>query len=395
MADKKQNVLIVHNYYQIPGGEDTVVSNEKRLLEEHGHKVILYSRDNKEINGFSMLQKLVLPFSSIFNTRTYREVKRIIRKEQIQIVHVHNTLHLISPSVYYAAIYCHVPVVQTVHNFRLLCPGGIFYRDGHICEDCVEKGLRCAIKHDCYRDSKMQTLACVINMMVHRMTGIYRKLNYICLTEFNKQKLSVLKQIDAKRIFIKPNFTDGLDQIVPAESRMDQYVYAGRLDKIKGVDILLEAWRIMGKAAPKLVFCGTGSMDGWCRRYIEENGLRTVEMRGNVPNQEVKKILTVSKALLLPTRLYEGFPMSIVEALSLGTPVIASALGNAGDLIEEGITGCRFDHTSPVALVDAINRLQGYPDIYVTAKSRFDQKYTYRHNYQYLEQIYKRSAAQR
>lgn len=213
MADEKQNVLIVHNYYQIPGGEDTVVSNEKRLLEEHGHKVILYCRDNKEIKDFSISQKLVLPFVSIFNGRTYRDIKRIIQEEQIQIVHVHNTLHLISPSVYYAAVHCHVPVAQTVHNFRLLCPGGTFYRDGHICEDCMRKGLGCAIWHGCYRDSRIQTLVCVINMLVHRAMGIYKKINYICLTEFNKEKLLQIDRlgkgcvIDPDRVFVKSNFT--------------------------------------------------------------------------------------------------------------------------------------------------------------------------------------------
>ncbi len=215
MADEKQNVLIVHNYYQIPGGEDTVVSNEKRLLEEHGHKVILYCRDNKEIKDFSISQKLVLPFVSIFNGRTYRDIKRVIQEEQIQIVHVHNTLHLISPSVYYAAVRCHVPVVQTIHNFRLLCPGGTFYRDGHICEDCVTKGLGCAVWHGCYRDSRIQTLVCVINMVFHRRMGIYGKINYICLTGFNKEKLSQLNRtgkrqmIRPEKIFIKPNFTFG------------------------------------------------------------------------------------------------------------------------------------------------------------------------------------------
>lgn len=213
----KKHILMVHNYYQISGGEDTVVSNEKRMLEEHGHEVTLYTRDNSEINKLSKIEKLCLSFTTVFNIRTYREVKRLIKKEHIDIVHVHNTLNLISPSVYYAALSCKVPVVQTVHNFRLLCPGATFYRDGHICEDCVEKGLWCAVKHRCYRESRLQTIACVINTKVHRMTGVYRKINYICLTEFNKEKLLLLNSrgkriINPKKVFVKPNFTfDGDD----------------------------------------------------------------------------------------------------------------------------------------------------------------------------------------
>ncbi len=209
----KKKVLIVHNYYQIPGGEDTVVANEKKLLEDHGHEVVLYSRNNSELKTMSVVQKVLLPFTTVFSLRTYREVKRIVREQHIDIVHVHNTLNLISPSVYYAAFSCKVPVVQTIHNFRLLCPGATFYRDGHVCEDCVEHGLRCAVKHSCYRGSKLQTLMCVITTKIHRALGTYRRLNYICLTEFNTEKLLQLNKpgkrqiIDPERVFIKPNFT--------------------------------------------------------------------------------------------------------------------------------------------------------------------------------------------
>ena len=180
---KKLKILQVHNYYQIPGGEDTVVANEKKLLEDHGHTVIQYSRNNSELKRFSKLKKLLLPFTTIFNPKTYREVKQIIQEQQINVVHVHNTLNLISPAVYYAALSCKVPVVQTIHNFRLLCPGATFYRDGRICEDCVQKGLRCAVKHGCYRGSKAQTLICAVSTWIHRMTRVYGKLNYVCLTE--------------------------------------------------------------------------------------------------------------------------------------------------------------------------------------------------------------------
>ena len=167
MSDRKQKVLIVHNYYQIPGGEDTVVANEKKMLEDHGHEVVLYTRHNSELKTLSKLQKILLPISTVFNFQTYREVKKIIKEQKIEIVHVHNTLNLVSPSVYYAAFACHVPVVQTVHNFRLLCPGATFFRDGHVCEDCLSNGMVCAVKHKCYRGSTVQTLACVLSTWFH------------------------------------------------------------------------------------------------------------------------------------------------------------------------------------------------------------------------------------
>jgi glycosyltransferase involved in cell wall biosynthesis len=210
-TSSKPKILIVHNYYQIPGGEDTVVANEKKLLEDHGHEVVFYSRNNSELKEMSKFQKLFLPFTTVFSMRTYREVKKVIKQQNIDVVHVHNTLNLISPSVYYAAFACKVKVIQTVHNFRLLCPGALFYRDGQICEDCISKGLKCAVSNNCYRGSKVQTIACVITLKIHRFLGTYRKINYICLTEFNKEKLLELNRgnrqvIDPNKVFVKPNF---------------------------------------------------------------------------------------------------------------------------------------------------------------------------------------------
>lgn len=387
---KKQNILIVHNYYQIPGGEDTVVANEKKMLEDHGHKVVLYSRSNSELKEMSKLQKLTLPFTTVFNPRTYRDIKKLIKTEQIDIVHVHNTLNLISPAVYYAARAKKVPVVQTVHNFRLLCPGATFYRDGHICEDCVSKGLMCAVKHRCYRNSKLQTLACVISTKIHRMTGIYGKLNYICLTEFNKEKLLQLKQIKAEHVFVKPNFVEvPTDEIVPYEKRENQFIFVGRLDKLKGVDILFEAWKRMVVTAPKLIVCGTGPMEEWCRQFLADHPNCNIEMKGFVPNKETRKLIANSKALILPTQWYEGFPMTIVEAYSVGTPVIGSDLGNVGDLIKEGAGGLKFNCRDSKSLINALNLLsQNLLDDHEISDF-YSKHYSSDANYNMLIKVYK------
>ena len=387
---KKQNILIVHNYYQIPGGEDTVVANEKKMLEEHGHKAILYSRNNAELKQMSKFRKLFLPITTIFNPRTYKDIKRLIKSENIEIVHVHNTLNLISPAVYYAARAMKVPVVQTVHNFRLVCPGATFYRDGHICEDCMKNGLWCAVKHKCYRGSKIQTLACVIRTWLHRMTGIYGKINYICLTEFNKSKLLELKQIKPEKVFVKPNFVVNESSFVLEESRENQFVFAGRLDKLKGVDILFEAWKRMGDTAPKLVVCGTGPMEEWCKEFVRQNQVN-IELSGFVPNIEVQKLIANSKALVLPTQWYEGFPMSIVEAYSVGTPVICSDLGNAGILVIEGITGAKFSACSSEELIRAVKRLKAFRNIYCSTYEMYEQLYTEKQNYKRLVEIYQKA----
>ncbi|WDM33088.1 glycosyltransferase family 4 protein [Priestia megaterium] len=389
----KLKILMVHNYYQTPGGEDTVLENEKKLLEDQGHEVILYSRNNLELKRLSMFQKLCLPFTTIFSLKTFKEIKKIIKQRKIDIVHVHNTLTLVSPSVYYAAFSCKVPVVQTVHNFRLLCPAGTFYREnnkgnGGICEECLDTGLKCAIKYKCYRGSFLQTVASVSTLKIHRILGTYKRLNYICLTEFNKEKLLEINKgkkviFDSKKVFVKPNFGEETLDYVPYKDREKQFVFAGRIDKLKGIQILLEAWKEIKDS--KLVICGTGPQEEWCKKYIEENGLTNVKMLGFVSNEQVKKIIGESKALILPTQWYEGFPMTIVESLSVGTPVVGSNIGNVGSVIENGITGFTFQFNSVASLRKVISEMDNYT---IFSQVELSNKYTANDNYVRLKNIY-------
>lgn len=334
----KQKILLIHNFYQQPGGEDTVFQNEAELLKKHGHEVVLYTRSNCEISHKQGLSKLFLPFTSVFSFRTYREVKKIIKEEKIEIVHVHNTLTMVSPSVFYAAFRCKVPVVQTLHNFRMLCPNGLFYREGHICEDCVEQGLSCAIKHRCYRNSLAQSLAGAAIVKIHRMLGTYKKVNFICLTEFNKEKLLLLNKkkniVDENRIFVKPNFifrTEFTD--TNHTEKKNQYLYAGRLEQPKGIRLLLENWRADFES--RLLICGTGEEEEWCRIYIREKRMENVELLGQVPHERLLELMRESKAVVFPSLWYEGLPMTIIESYSMGTKVLGSVHGNVGELIQE------------------------------------------------------------
>lgn len=388
----KENVLIVHNYYQIPGGEDTVVSNESELLKKNGHKVIIYSRNNSELNKMNFLRKLLLPFTTIFNIITFIDVIKIIKKENIDIVHVHNTLNLISPAVYYAAKTMKVPIAQTIHNFRLLCPGATLYRDNKICERCIEKNLLEALKYKCYRGSLLQTGICVLSTKLHRITGIYKNLNYICLTEFNKNKLLQLNGIREEQVFIKPNFVTKRKSNQILNIRNNIYIYAGRLDLLKGVDILYEAWKTiehkMGTDAPKLIVCGTGPLDGWCKEFISTNNIRNIQMLGFVPNDQTMQLISECKALILPTRWYEGFPMTIVEAYSVGTPVIGSSIGNTGVVIKDGVTGYKISEGSVESLVDCIlnNKINEIDNDLVYKE--YSSKYIENINYECLVSIY-------
>ncbi len=389
--EKKQTVLIVHNYYRIPGGEDTVVSNEKELLEKHGHRVILYTRSNKEIDDRNPLKKLLLPFICIFNPKTFFNIKRLIKENGVNIVHVHNTLSLISPAVYYAALSLGIPVVQTVHNFRLICPAATLYRDRHICEDCIFKGLSCSVKHSCYRGSKAQTLISAMTLYIHRFLGIYKKIGYICLTEFNKKKLLEINRrkllIRPGSVFVKPNFIDAPKVSQKSGIGGDYFICCQRLDELKGTDILIKAYELLKKEAPRLILCGSGPMDDYCRKHIEEGGLN-IEMMGYTEHSRVLSLISGAKALILPTRWYEGFPMTIVEAFSRGTPVIVSDIGNAADLVEEGVTGLKFKDGDPKALARCLLD-PGLSDL--NPYKRYEELYTEEINYGILKDIYEKA----
>ena len=383
-------ILIVHNRYQIPGGEDQVAAQEAELLRAHGHQVLTYSRDNGELKTFSLWQKLALPFWTLYNPKTYRDIRRLVRENKIDVVHVHNTLMLVSPAVYYGALCGGAAVVQTIHNFRLLCPGATFYRDDQVCEDCLKKGLSCALKHKCYRGSFSQTLCCVLSMKLHRATGIYKKLTYICLTEFNKKKLLGLKGLTPGQIFVKPNAVSAPEALMPELERQDRFLFAARLEDMKGIRVLLEAWRLLGANGPELLICGSGPLDEWSREFAADNKMTNVRFLGRLPNDQVRRLMATSRALILPTQWYEGFPLSIAESYSMGTPVLVSNLGNGGSLIKQGVTGLKFDPKSPQSIAKAVEKMEAEKNVNWEENTRrvYDQALTPEKNYAALMEVY-------
>jgi glycosyltransferase involved in cell wall biosynthesis len=385
---KKQKILIVHNYYKIFGGEDTVVENEKKLLLENGHQVVLYSRNNDEINSMDVLEKIAIPFRCIFSSKTYREVKKLIKDEKIDIVHVHNTFPLISPSVYYAARYCNVPIVQTVHNFRLLCPGATFTRNNRICEECVEKGLYCSIKNKCYHDSILQSAMCATTLIFNRIIGTYNIINrYIALTEFNKRKLITL--VDKNKISIKPNFVNYNDCYIDFKYK-GYFLFLGRIDKLKGIEILLEAWKEIKESV--LFIVGTGPLIEETEEYIKLNNINNIKLLGFKNKQEVIGIIKNSKALIVPSQWYEGFPMTIVESFSNGIPVIAGDIGNLPTIIDDRINGMLFKYNNAEELREKVNELQNnnalLNKLRKGAMNSYNEYYNQEKNYSLLSNIY-------
>lgn len=392
--EHKFNILSVHNFYQIRGGEDTVFANEKKLLEEHGHKVITYTRHNSEIATFSLFRKLLLPLTTIFSFRTYREVKHLIREHSIDIVHVHNTLPLVSPAVYYAALSCGIPVVQHVHNYRLQCPEGNFFRAGRICEECTSKGLHCSLRHRCYRGSLVQTLISALSIKIHRMNGIYGKLHYICMTPFTRDNLLAANERAGKMLFnppnvhVKPHFTYAAE--VPHKERK-HYLFIGRLERIKGIGLLLDAFAAMPDK--QLVLAGTGSEAETFAEEAKARGLSNVTFAGFCGRERLRELLSESKAVIVASQYYEPFGMIIIEAFAAGVPVLAGNIGGFAGIVKNGVSGLLYQYDSPEALCQTVNRFESDTKTawYTNAKAAYQRRFSPGVNHEQLMDVYRKA----
>lgn len=357
-SKEKLNILQVHNFYRQPGGEDVVVMQEAHMLQGHGHKVMQYFRHNREIDSVSFCKKLLLLSESLFSVRTYVQIRNIIRKKRIDLIHVHNTIHLISPAVFYAAKKEGIPVVMTVHNYRLCCPAGTFYNHGHVCEMCMKKGLIQSVRYSCYRDSRLQSAVMAAEMGFHRRLHTYRDVNFICLTDFQRTKILTLPDVVSEHVFIKPNaFSNDPSEEktvyntrnTEKTNRKNEIMFVGRLEEDKGITDLLKAYRIMKKdlkkrdcAIPRLTIYGTGSMLFQCRRYVEIHDLKEVIFAGQASRNRVLKKMADVRCVVIPSRWYEGMPMVLTEAYQTKTPVIVPDFGCFSSLVEDGVNGFKY-----------------------------------------------------
>lgn len=389
--EQPHTILLVHCHYRLPGGEDAVFAAERAMLQAHGHRVITYERNN---DAGGLAQKLLLPLRAIYSTKTVREVRTLIRKEQVDLVHVHNTLLTISPSVFQACFKEHVPAVQTLHNFRIFCPNGILMRDGHVCEECPQHGLGCAVRHSCYRGSRAQSLVCAGIYAFHRLLGTYRKVNLITLTEFDRSKLLEFNRKASRPVFTpewlycKPNGVAAPNHSpLPWAQRKNQIVFAGRLEELKGLRTAIEAWQLLGPDAPQLIVAGTGPLEDWAK----ENAPDTVTFAGQLPHGTLTELLTQSRAALCPSLCYESFALIPAEAHAVGTPVLASDLGNVGAAVQEGMDGLHFAPGNAAALADAVRKLQTVGETFdLTAmQQKACRAYNAEQNYRELMTIYR------
>lgn len=378
---RAHRVLVVHNAYQQQGGEDSVVAAEIALLRRNGHGVGEMRRDNHEI-GTSGRARIAA--QTLWSSQTHAQALALLEHERPDVVHVHNTFPLISPSLYWACANAGVPVVQTLHNFRLVCPQAMFLRDGKVCEKCIGKAPWPALVHGCYRESRAQTAVVVGMLALHRTLHTFERkvTRYIALNEFCRAKF-IEAGLPAQRIAVKPNFVDaGRPQRPRARHG---FLFVGRLSPEKGIDVLRDAWR--GCEGLRLRVAGTGPSAS----LLEQQP--GIELLGSRSAAQVQAEMRTACALVLPSIWYENFPRTLVEAFAAGLPVIASRIGALAELVEDGRTGLLFEPGNADDLARTLRWARSHPDELVAmgaaARARYETHYTPDINYRQLLAIHR------
>ena len=383
-------IVVAHERYMRAGGEDEVFETETAMLESRGHEVIRFEEDNERIGEMS---KILVAAGTTWNPAARREIGELVRRERPDLVHFHNTFPLLSPAVYHAVAAEGIPVVQTLHNFRLICPKAQLFREGEPCEDCV--GRRVAwpgVLHACYRDSRVGTAAVAAMLATHRAIGTYSDTvtRYIVLTEFAKRKF-VEGGLPAERLAVRPNFL--APDPGPGDHSGEHALFVGRLSEEKGIDDLLDAWDRLGERIPLHVI-GEGPLSDRVAAAARSGG---IVWHGRLKRQAVIGKMRDARFLVFPSRWYEGYPLVIVEAFATGMPVLASDLGAMRSMVSDRETGLRFRPGDPDALVRAVEWMLDHPAetnrMGERARATYLEHYTEERAYERLIEIYEEARA--
>jgi glycosyltransferase involved in cell wall biosynthesis len=383
-AIKAVKVIVCHNFYQQPGGEDQVFADETALLESHGHAVVRFTVHNDAVAGTG---KLALVGKTIWNRSIAREIGELVRRERADVVHFHNTFPLISPAAYYAARKAGAAVVQTLHNYRLLCPGAMFLRDGNLCETCLGRAPVAAVVHKCYRGSRAASAATAAMLMSHRAVATYgtRVDAYVALTEFGREKF-IAGGLPAARVVVKPNFVS--PDPGAGDGRGGYAVFVGRLAPGKGLETLVEAWTRHSPGMPLKVL-GDGPLADVVRGAAGSG----VEWLGRRPLAEVYDAIGSAALLVMPSVWFEGLPKTLIESFAKGTPVVATRLGALAECVAPGRTGLHFERGDAADLARQVKCLAGdeaaRTAMRAECRREYEARYTAEHNYRMLTEIYR------
>jgi len=389
------NILLVHNSYQQPGGEDVAFEQERQLLLLGGHHVVTYRRSNSEIEAYSVFKRLALVKNVIWAGDTRREFARLLTQEKPQLVHIHNTFVVASPSIYSACREAGIPVVQTLHNYRLLCPAATFFRAGRVCTECVDHSLWRGIRYGCYRESRAATATVALMLEAHRRKGTWVQGvdSYVALTNFARG-VFVRRGLPADKIFVKPNF---VHPDPGARGSSGEFaLFVGRLSPEKGVRMLVSAWERLRRRIPLLIV-GDGPLRAELEARVARHHLSDVSFRGHLSRDRVLAAMKEARFVIVPSECYETFSAAICEAFSCGAPVICPRLGAMEELVKHGCTGLHFDPGDPGDLAVKVEWAWAHPAemelMGGEARNEYEAKYTSERNYEMLMEIYQRTMA--
>jgi glycosyltransferase involved in cell wall biosynthesis len=383
-------IVAVHNRYQERGGEDEVFEAEAQLLSDRGCTIKTVIEPASDPRTWK--QKYDVALNCIWSKPSHEKFLNLLRQERPDVVHIHNFFPGISPSVYYACREAEVPVVQTIHNYRLICPSATLYRDGHICEECMDHSLWRGVRYGCYRESRLGTAAIALMIQTHRKRETWTDMVdcYVTLTEFARQKM-IAGGLPADKITVKPNFM--LKDPGKRTARGEYALFVGRLADLKGIPTMLAAWQRLDEMVP-LVIAGDGPFRVEMESEIARRGLSHVLYRGRLSRQDTVDAMKNARFLVFPSGWYEGFPMTIVEAFACGLPVICSRLGSMQEIVTDSLTGWHFNSGDPDDLAAKINWAWKHAEetdaMGTAARREFETRYTATRNYEMLIEIYEK-----
>ena len=345
-------VLLVHNRYRVPGGEDAAVDRECAMLREAGLTVDLLEAGNDDI--FGPVQKIKTAMLVSYSLSARGLVAGRIREFRPDLVHVHNFFPQLSPSVYDACRSHRIPVVQTLHNYRLVCANALLFREGKACTECLGRDfLWPAVRHGCYRESRMGSAAVAAMIGIHRIrrTWTDRVDRYIALTDFARDLFAGQAGIPAERISVKPNSAPDPGM---GNGSGGYALYVGRFSVEKGIDTVLDAVNLGAGLGIPLKVAGGGPLQAGVEAAHSAGKLEFV---GFQDSGGVRDLMRNARVLLVPSHCFEGLPLVVPEAFGAGLPIIASRLGSLETLIEDGGNGLLVQPGDPAALIQAVSRL--------------------------------------
>lgn len=376
----KMNILIIHNKYKLRGGEERVVENESKILSSDGNKVFIYTRDNRELDSYSFIKKIRLSFDIIYSFKTIKDIEAILKENKIDVIHIHNLFPLISPSILYLAKKMKIPVILTLHNFRLIGGNPFLMRKGSINEESLkDKNPFSEIKYKSYNNSYLATFFLALSLWVNKKAFHNYVDKYIALTDFAKRKF-IQGGFPAEKIEVRPSSLSNFRKI--NSKRHLKAIYVGRIAKEKGIATLLEAWKDLDYP---LEIYG----DGKTRIKSTEN----VKVMGLKPLSEIKKIMGESAFVIIPSEWYENLPNVLLEAYSTSTPVLTSDSKNLKDLVEKPKAGITFKMGNSVDLTEKAKYLfknnKVRDKLGENAFKEYLKKYTPEKGYESLIKIYR------